>query len=1303
MIVHSAHVCRTIMVHESPRNTEARTSSTRSRPAPGGNDDGLGTRHLSPDLLRRILCGPERVRALDGVEQRYRVVPRSGIEERWDGVVVQSSRWVRLLSEQPDRDPSFVLDANGFLNVERSRVHLELLAPAEAAEGRAFVLVGGPGIGKTTTLRLLVADRGGPPHSPGFPGTVWASAPELTDRDALTSIVGQYFSALPDLSSALSVDDPMLPAGLLTVVVDQLDEHPDLDRFVQQFHMMLEGKDTRGLNVLIACRAAEYPESLTSILKQVFGSCTVAELAPLTWDQAAAIAAQDVPDPEVLLEAISRSGSGSLASTPLTLRMLVSDRSLGNGHEWPARYIFDQKVRALLSSPHEPDTGLWESSLEERLAIASRIAAYLLLSGRRTLRIGRNAWAHNEEITPGLLASGREAAGLGEFDVTLAKVRDTLGTHMFAPGSESTEFAHSSVAAFLAARYLVDRSRSAPPGVSERQLSGVFLVSAPDEPTARIPEHLRETAAWMVGLAPRQSEWLASADPPSLAGYSMWIPDPEIRSVLAGGLLDRAERIELGGGAEWPRARWDLNHPGLAPQLSDILRCAVISTGYEWADLARVRVAVRLANDSRVAGVTPALLDLTQSRRWPVSVRQRAARAAVNCSPDSALPRLRDLLRQLVVTRPSASPLSDDDDFDGLSGDSELVGTLLSLLWPEYLSFDEAVAHIRPRRQTMAIGVYRGEADRFAREVGDGDLDRLLTYATAAIREFGTEPAASQLTDINAPDPVGIGQLLSITPEDEWGLREFIAPILERVFDSHRAEELLPATARMIAPLMRASIRIPMPARLELMDRDGTELSATTNLRRKLAHELVLHLLDAEQPFGRYAAYLIVAEWCHELAFAPGSDRLPLGTERGDRQRLLDDGDTAWCLAQIDMFLDAANAPLAQAYSLLITLIADPYNPHTFDLLENRPDSPEREHFRWVFDGMPIDDDYARAMRRSTAAQSSWDRADSFGSAQRERLVAAANRDSDAFWVLVRFLWVNPYTGRFEDARSLDVLNSPGVALWSPAEFSVRFRAAAMSYLESAHDHRDTWLGTANTDHRAEAGLIALAFLHRTEGTNGLRSLPPASWASWTAAILCGSPELNGQNPQLISTLLGFVTQHALSSLADSIDLWARTALRNGIPPWSLGQVVPLLPREVHPRMVTLAIELFDTLCSPATAHSASFHCHRQLRRPGQSAACGWERCRRIPSRHRTTDLVCAARTTIEAARSTRHRTRPRSLHRGTTSHRRTDDGDSGRGGRPVAHHRYRAAMAAHSRRNHAVDRVRAPPCLRVRWPRCCR
>lgn len=100
---------------------------------------------------------------------------------------------------------------------------------------------------------------------------------------------------------------------------------------------------------------------------------------------------------------------------------------------------------------------------------------------------------------------------------------------------------------------------------ARRRLSGVFLVAAPDEDTASIPVHLRETAAWLLAYAPEEYCWLASADPDGLIAHSSYITDSGTRAVMVEGLLRRAAEVELAE-RSWRRTRWRLAHPGLVLQ-----------------------------------------------------------------------------------------------------------------------------------------------------------------------------------------------------------------------------------------------------------------------------------------------------------------------------------------------------------------------------------------------------------------------------------------------------------------------------------------------------------------------------------------------------------------------------------------------------------------------------------------------------------------------------------------------------------------------------------------------------------------
>ncbi|MEU3642903.1 hypothetical protein AB0E59_05910 [Lentzea sp. NPDC034063] len=1065
----------------------------------------------------------------------------------------KASRWVRLRHAGDGDDPPFAMDPSGFL-AEPDGQNGGWRRPADAAESGGWVLLGEPGAGKTTAFEDLIpeADRESAPL-PGEPGTLWLVGDELDSREAINERLGSYLDALPTKSD---ISTPV-PDGLL-VVIDQLDECLFLSQLAKWLTRKLRPRDTRGVRIWIACRTADYREAITDVLVRELGSCTVGDLAPLTQNDVAELISTTDVDAGRFLESVVRNGAGALASLPLTLKVLLnafrsdSDSLRGTPALWLERGV------TRLADEHAPDrisARPVDSTAEQRVAVAARIAAHLLLSGRRSVHttvLGVDVADH--AIPMGQMVGDNEAAGAGEFPVTKELVMETLATAIFTRTSpEKVAFAHSSFAAFLAARYLAARL-TAPIPIPARQLEGVLLVSAADEDTAAIPEHLRETAAWLLAHAPAEARWLALADPEGLAAHSSVITAPEIRADIVDGLLARADRIELAD-RSWQRARWRLEHPGLCSQLSEVLSHADGSPSDDWPTFARVRLAVRLASESGVPELAEPLLRVAASTGWPVHVRQSAAKAAlaVDASP-AVVDRLRHLLQGLAPEAGTDSTNTQKVD-RGPDSVSELIGTLLGLLWPEHLNFAEAAQHIDPGATISGfIGVYYFEVHRFPQSIPDEALDELVTFAEQSLQRDGLLLAKRDpdvaYEDLDEEELAELVPHLSkghLTHERVRRLRDFVADVVERVLQSPKAMDLIDRTARMVLCFLNSAERMPLPSAVDLIDIvSGEEIVAARDLRRAFVEGMFKASGALEASDSPYWTYLIVNRW-GRLRY--DADRLaPQGTKRGRRRTLLDRADAEWASLRSLHHHAAGETRLADTLARVAEELAKPAD----ELVEE----PQTEV---------------------------WKDAELFAAQQRERLDKAADGDAIAFVNLVYYLQLNPETGDYDPTGSWCRTMSSGATLWPAAELRQKLLAAAVHFLQAEQDHHEGWLGLRGS-RRAEACMVAFATVHSDpaarevpEDEQGLDVVPADRWKFWVGAIFDNLERFGRQEVELERELLARVEQHAHDELGTALAQYVRTRVVRGEQPVHL----PELPLTFAPLLAELADEVGDALRTP--------------------------------------------------------------------------------------------------------------------------
>lgn len=610
---------------------------------------------------------------------------------------VHADRWVRIRSggqseeHAPGADPSFGFDDSGFL-LEPDSGSSGWCRPEEAAAWGGWVLLGEPGAGKSTEFRRLSgAHSDNEDPLPGESGTLWVDAGDWDSVHAVDARLGPHLGALPIKPG--SGEASAEPVSLL-IVLDQLDESACLHQLPQWLRSRLQGKDTRGLRIWVGCRAADYQDRLTGVLSHALGRCMVGDLAPLTRRAAAELVRSTGDDVDDFLHWVVSASAGALARVPLTLWVLLGAyREPSESIDATPLGLFTHGVE-VLAAEHDPDRAhSWDDSTrQQRVAIASRVAAHLLFSARRSVHVDDNGLLTDVAVPLGQLVGADETAGLGTFEVTRRRVRETLETALFSRTRFTAQFAHSSFAAFLTARYLAERLH-APAPIPRLQLEELFLVTAADEPTAAIPERLRETAAWLLTHAPTKAMWLAHADPEGLLAHTALITHPGVREVLVNGLLDRADRIELFD-RSWRHTRWDLAHPGLRTQLTEALTTVVDDTS-DWPDVARARLALRLAHDSHSPDLADLLLDIVEDPAWPITLRRLAVSAAMAVDPAAVtITRLRATLATLQPP-PDSQPPTPDWDGSQHEAPSELAAMLLRELWPAHLTFAEVSRFLR--------------------------------------------------------------------------------------------------------------------------------------------------------------------------------------------------------------------------------------------------------------------------------------------------------------------------------------------------------------------------------------------------------------------------------------------------------------------------------------------------------------------------------------------------------------------------------------------------------------------------------
>ena len=575
------------------------------------------------------------------------LVPRTVTETGEDGLPVKR----QPASDEPtDRgDMSTGGDSTDWERVpegEDSRTKSEPSRTLEDfRECDAYVLLGAPGAGKTTAFKAE-AEPTGYHYVTARDFLTLRTRPEWREADASLFIDGLDEKRAGSADGRTPLDD-------IRTKLDALDR--------PRFRLSCREADWFGANDRT---------HLDQVAKS--GKVKVLRLEPLSDQDIRELLARHpgVEDADEFMEDARERGIDHLLTNPQTLNMLADAVA---GGTWPETRMqtFELACEKLVQefNPEHRLANRDAPPVSELLAAAGRLCAILLLAGHAGY-----ATDHGEGDSEYLDLTSIPGSARATF-------RFALNTLLFVESSRQGRRVptHRQIAEFLAARYLAGRIDD---GLPVRRV--LALMTGGD---GGVVSELRGLSAWLAAHCPRARPEIIERDPLGTILYGAargFCPDAKRQVVL--GLERMTRRNPWAGSALWTDPRLGCL---AAPELEEVFRIHLHEPPRDDEDAAQ-RFMLLLLQSLKHGSPIPALAETLMSiarddRRWP-QARLLALDTFIRHQDDNAAPA--ELLALLADVH--AGTVSDPDD--------DLLGTLLSALYPANLSASEITHHLREPR-----------------------------------------------------------------------------------------------------------------------------------------------------------------------------------------------------------------------------------------------------------------------------------------------------------------------------------------------------------------------------------------------------------------------------------------------------------------------------------------------------------------------------------------------------------------------------------------------------------------------------
>lgn len=511
----------------------------------------------------------------------------------------------------------------------------------------AYVLLGAPGAGKTTAFKQEAEQ---------------SSGRYVTARDFITFDDRQEWHG-----TTLFID------GLDERRAGSADGRTPLDEIRNRL-------DRLGCpRFRLSCREADwFGANDRTHLKEVSknGDVKVLRLDPLNEEDIHKILRdQKVKDPEGFVEQAREQGLETLLGNPQSLRMLVD--AVGSG-AWPEtrKEVYELACFKLAGEFNEEHQLATQEQIDPSMLLeaAGRLCAVQLLAGHAGYAL--IGGASNEEY-PGV-----EHVPFDNGNARHAAVR----TKLFVSSCEGrTTPVHRHVAEFLGARHLAGMVEN---GLPVRRI--LALMTGDD---GGVVSELRGLSAWLATHSKTSRMEIIERDPIGTVLYGDvkgFSPDEKRR--LIDGLHDASRKNP------WSSLEMDSRFGDLAtPDMEGVFREALTNGSRDETHQGFVVFLIEaLRHGPTIPGLTDVLLGVVKDESWWPRIKHRALDTVIHQGQNDRQTGAK-LMALLADVHKGSVPDPDD----------ELLGLLLSTLYPSKLSVSEILQYLRTPKDRNLFGMYQ--------------------------------------------------------------------------------------------------------------------------------------------------------------------------------------------------------------------------------------------------------------------------------------------------------------------------------------------------------------------------------------------------------------------------------------------------------------------------------------------------------------------------------------------------------------------------------------------------------------------